>query len=271
MSCTSGTQQRAVRHGSCDSRTRAHLRECWRGPQRASATSSRPPRMQRQPNRFAGSGLALAHSRRPGSRHASRRSTSSRRSAQRCIGSPRAAPGARACGLLRMRESDWTAEPLRSRPIQRSRLRPLRRGPPADGRGSSRSVCAAHADFTAFEAANLLDFCCTDVDERQRHARIALPASSHGPRPQFRPEPCRYVRRGSRPAQVSVPRPARDCRPVPPATAWSWGLAGAIAIVVGTLVAADYRGVAARVPWVLGASRLGLRFQLMPWPSSRSR
>ena len=40
-------------------------------------------------------------------------------------------------------------------------------------------------------------------------------------------------------------------------TAWSWGLAGAIAVVVGTLVAADYRGVAARVPWVLGASRLG--------------
>ena len=40
-------------------------------------------------------------------------------------------------------------------------------------------------------------------------------------------------------------------------TAWSWGLAGAIAVVVGTLVATDYRGVAARVPWVLGASRLG--------------
>jgi hypothetical protein len=40
-------------------------------------------------------------------------------------------------------------------------------------------------------------------------------------------------------------------------TAWSWGLAGTIAIVVGTLVAADYRGAAARVPWVLGASRLG--------------
>ena len=40
-------------------------------------------------------------------------------------------------------------------------------------------------------------------------------------------------------------------------TAWSWGLAGAIAVVVGALVAADYRGVAARVPWVLGASRLG--------------
>lgn len=40
-------------------------------------------------------------------------------------------------------------------------------------------------------------------------------------------------------------------------TAWSWGLAGAIAVVVGTLVAADYRGIAGRVPWVLGASRLG--------------
>ena len=40
-------------------------------------------------------------------------------------------------------------------------------------------------------------------------------------------------------------------------TPWSWGLAGAIAVVVGTLVAADYHGVAARVPWVLGMSRLG--------------
>jgi hypothetical protein len=40
-------------------------------------------------------------------------------------------------------------------------------------------------------------------------------------------------------------------------TAWSWALAGAIAVVVGTLVALDYRGVAARVPWVLGVSQLG--------------
>ena len=40
-------------------------------------------------------------------------------------------------------------------------------------------------------------------------------------------------------------------------TAWSWALAGSIAVVVGTLVAFDYRGVAARIPWILGASRLG--------------
>ena len=39
-------------------------------------------------------------------------------------------------------------------------------------------------------------------------------------------------------------------------TAWSWALAGAIAVVVGTLVAVDYRGVAARVPWVLGIGPL---------------
>jgi hypothetical protein len=38
-------------------------------------------------------------------------------------------------------------------------------------------------------------------------------------------------------------------------TAWSWALAGAIAVVVGTLVALDYRGVAKRIPWVLGISR----------------
>jgi hypothetical protein len=38
-------------------------------------------------------------------------------------------------------------------------------------------------------------------------------------------------------------------------TAWSWALAGAIAIVVGTLVAVDYRGVAARIPWQLGVTR----------------
>ena len=31
-------------------------------------------------------------------------------------------------------------------------------------------------------------------------------------------------------------------------TTWSWALAGAIAVVVGTLVALDYRGVAARIP-----------------------
>jgi hypothetical protein len=39
-------------------------------------------------------------------------------------------------------------------------------------------------------------------------------------------------------------------------TPWSWGLAGAIALVAGTLVAVDYRGIAARIPWVLGASLL---------------
>lgn len=41
-------------------------------------------------------------------------------------------------------------------------------------------------------------------------------------------------------------------------TAWSWGLAGLIAVVVGTLVASDYRGVAARIPWVLGVTRVRL-------------
>jgi hypothetical protein len=41
-------------------------------------------------------------------------------------------------------------------------------------------------------------------------------------------------------------------------TAWSWALAGAIAVVVGTLVGLDYRGVAKRIPWVLGVTRLGL-------------
>jgi hypothetical protein len=40
-------------------------------------------------------------------------------------------------------------------------------------------------------------------------------------------------------------------------TAWSWALAGAIAVVVGTLVGLDYRGVAKRIPWVLGVTRLG--------------
>ena len=35
-------------------------------------------------------------------------------------------------------------------------------------------------------------------------------------------------------------------------TVWSWALAGGIAFVVGTLVALDYRGVATRIPWVLG-------------------
>jgi hypothetical protein len=40
-------------------------------------------------------------------------------------------------------------------------------------------------------------------------------------------------------------------------TAWSWALAGVIAVVAGTLVALDYRGVAARVPPVLGMTRLG--------------
>jgi hypothetical protein len=40
-------------------------------------------------------------------------------------------------------------------------------------------------------------------------------------------------------------------------TAWSWALAGAIAVVVGTLVGLDYRGVAKRIPWVLGVTRWG--------------
>jgi hypothetical protein len=40
-------------------------------------------------------------------------------------------------------------------------------------------------------------------------------------------------------------------------TAWTWALAGAIAVVVGMLVALDYRGVAARIPWVLGMTRWG--------------
>ena len=40
-------------------------------------------------------------------------------------------------------------------------------------------------------------------------------------------------------------------------TAWSWALAGTIAVVVGTLVALDYRGFAARIPWVLGMTQLG--------------
>jgi hypothetical protein len=44
-------------------------------------------------------------------------------------------------------------------------------------------------------------------------------------------------------------------------TAWSWALAGTSAVVVGTLVAVNYRGVAARVPWVLGSS-------LVSWNSS---
>src|SRR2546427_8944616 len=39
-------------------------------------------------------------------------------------------------------------------------------------------------------------------------------------------------------------------------TAWSWALAGAIAVVVGTLVALDYRGVAERIPRVLGLTWL---------------
>jgi hypothetical protein len=34
-------------------------------------------------------------------------------------------------------------------------------------------------------------------------------------------------------------------------------LGGAIAVVVGTLVALDYRGVAARIPSALGRTRLG--------------
>ena len=39
-------------------------------------------------------------------------------------------------------------------------------------------------------------------------------------------------------------------------TAWSWARSGAIAVVVGTLVALDSRGVAKRIPWVLGRTRL---------------
>jgi hypothetical protein len=50
---------------------------------------------------------------------------------------------------------------------------------------------------------------------------------------------------------------ARDRRLVPAAHGLSWALAGAIAVVVGTLVALDYRGVAKRIPWVLGLTRLG--------------
>jgi hypothetical protein len=37
-------------------------------------------------------------------------------------------------------------------------------------------------------------------------------------------------------------------------TAWSWALAGVIALVVGTLVAFDYRGIAARIPSVVSRS-----------------
>jgi hypothetical protein len=37
-------------------------------------------------------------------------------------------------------------------------------------------------------------------------------------------------------------------------TAWSWALAGVIALVVGTLVAVDYRGIAARIPSVVSRS-----------------
>jgi hypothetical protein len=39
-------------------------------------------------------------------------------------------------------------------------------------------------------------------------------------------------------------------------TTWSWMLAGAIAVVVGTLVALDFRGVAKRIPWVVGRPRM---------------
>jgi hypothetical protein len=40
-------------------------------------------------------------------------------------------------------------------------------------------------------------------------------------------------------------------------TAWSWFLGGVIALVVGTLVAADYRGVAARIPRAMTMNRMG--------------
>jgi hypothetical protein len=88
-------------------------------------------------------------------------------------------------------------------------------------------------------------------------AKMVEPFTCQPGRPQFAPAPSRYLRNGSRSAQVCVSAPAGDCRPVRPAHGLVVGLAGAIAVVVGTLVAADYRGVAARVPWVLGASRLG--------------
>ena len=40
-------------------------------------------------------------------------------------------------------------------------------------------------------------------------------------------------------------------------TAWSWLLAGVIAVVVGALVALDYRGIAARIPRQITMNRLG--------------
>ena len=40
-------------------------------------------------------------------------------------------------------------------------------------------------------------------------------------------------------------------------TAWSWLLGGAIAVVVGTLVALDYRGIAARIPPQVTMNGLG--------------
>ena len=39
-------------------------------------------------------------------------------------------------------------------------------------------------------------------------------------------------------------------------TAWSWTLAGVIGVVVGTLVALDYGGVAKRIPAVLVRPRM---------------
>lgn len=39
-------------------------------------------------------------------------------------------------------------------------------------------------------------------------------------------------------------------------TGWSWALAGVIAVVVGTLVAVNYRGIAARIPPMLAFSQL---------------
>ena len=40
-------------------------------------------------------------------------------------------------------------------------------------------------------------------------------------------------------------------------TTWSWTLAGVIAVVVGTLVALDFRGVAKRIPSVVARPRIG--------------
>lgn len=51
-------------------------------------------------------------------------------------------------------------------------------------------------------------------------------------------------------------------------TAWSWLLGGAVAVVAGTLVALDYRGVAARIPPQVTMNRLG---QMAKTPASVRR